>query len=339
MVKAFLDSQSLLPLELLAEKDFFETYDAKLEAVDSVTRELLVNEMSPLRSMVIREYGGAEGHLYTRDEREIMGKTYLNPDWYIKTCSHYPFIMSAMEKLQSGSLDREYNQVELNYTSVQGISLRSRCIIFLAVKSQVLAIKEAIKNHVSGDFYVTDLYQFFQAIVERTKFNTASAVFIQTTCGYVKPEYHSIFDYLLSEIVHDLEQLSCEAVIAATDKNLWVIDAPGTIAQQLAQSWSLCVWEIRNYTPSESRDKIIKNYLCFVLKLGFGPNEIFNEHLTRVVEGIDAWKNLFVKPLKEAFAQASQSERSILKNVLDKLDVGRGYVTAGKQWLEQELGL
>ncbi len=67
-----------------------------------------------------------------------------------------------MEALRSGKFDKRYNEVGRDYEADQGISSRSSCPIYLAVKTEVLAIKAALRDQVEDDFYVSDLSQIFK---------------------------------------------------------------------------------------------------------------------------------------------------------------------------------
>ena len=243
MVRALLRARSFLHLELLADVGFLKSLGNRFDAIDVVVRELLRAETSPLRSVVLWSCGGHEWHSYTAEEKTVVQKTFLNPEWYSEASAHYPLIMAAQEELLSGKLDVEYNQIGRNYEATQGISTRSHCIIFLAVKTHVLAIGEAIKRRVERDFYVTDLYQTFLAILERSRYQPD--MWESTSGNY---EHPTPYAYLLREIVNDLWNLSCEALQAATRKNSI------TLAQQLQM---VC----RTLEEREGRDHSVENAL------------------------------------------------------------------------------
>jgi hypothetical protein len=165
-------------------------------------RELL-RVASPLRSAVVKHYGGLENLDYTDAERELMEKTFLNPKWYLETRADYPLVISAIEELNSCKLDTEYNDVGRAYETSQGMSRRSQCPVYLAVKTIVLAIQAAIEQRAHGDFYVTDLLDMFRAVQGHSKFNKEIWEGDRSNREFPTP-----FAYLLYEIAGDLRDLS-----------------------------------------------------------------------------------------------------------------------------------
>src|SRR5262249_7334845 len=159
---------SLIHLELLSDTAFLEALENRFAAVDVVVRKLLRSEISPLRSAVVKTYGGLENAVYPEEERQLIQKTFQSPAWYVKANAHYPLVTSAVEELTSGRLDSEYNEIGRSYEASQGISRRSHCPVYLAVKTEVLAIETAIKQRGEDDLYVSDLSDVFRAILERS---------------------------------------------------------------------------------------------------------------------------------------------------------------------------
>jgi len=85
MVKALIDSHSLVHLELLSDRKFLDSLENRFGAVDVVVRELLRADVSPLRSAVVSRYGGLEHLPYSDSQRALMEKTFLNSAWYSRT--------------------------------------------------------------------------------------------------------------------------------------------------------------------------------------------------------------------------------------------------------------
>jgi hypothetical protein len=52
----------------------------------------------------------------------------------------------------------------------RGISRRAHCPVYLALKAEVLAIESALVKCVEKDFYVSDLWDIFRAVQERSVF-------------------------------------------------------------------------------------------------------------------------------------------------------------------------
>lgn len=339
MVAALVDSHSLVHLELLANMRFLKELENRHRVVDAVVRELLRSGVSPLRSAVVSRYGGLEHFTYRESERALIARTFQNPQWYFEANAHYPLTISSMETLRSGKLDIDYNGVGRDYEASQGISSRSRCPIYLAAKTEVLAIEAALEAQVDNDFYVSDLFQIFRAVKERSKYDGAA-----WKSALSNPEFPTPYAYLLHMIAADLNDLSCTAVQKSITSSTVELEGaqraqpPGEVAGALAQAWSICVWSIANskgQVSPEFRTAIIKGYLMFILELGWGPNEICN--CSGAVQGLGIWRDLFSLRLRSIFAGRDYLHWMPLQEALTSLDMGKTYVAEGYDWLEQEL--
>jgi hypothetical protein len=164
VVAALVESNSMVHLELLSNMEFVRSLDNRFGAVDVVVRQLLRTPESPLQSAVVKHYGGLENLEYTEAQRTLMEKTFLNPQWYMETRADYPLVILAIEELNSGKRDTDYNNVGRAYESRQGISARSQCPIYIAAKTIVLALDTAIEQRAEGDFYISDLHDIFHAV-------------------------------------------------------------------------------------------------------------------------------------------------------------------------------
>jgi hypothetical protein len=336
MVTALVGSNSLIHLELLADMRFLESLENRHGAVDAVVRELLRSARSPLRSAVVSTYGGLERLTYSVSERNLMERTFQNPEWYYEASAHYPLVISAVEALRSGKLDTEYNDIGRDYAASQGISRRSNCPIYLAVKTEVLAIESALEKGVENDFYVSDLFDVFNAVQERSTVNK-----IIWDDPRSNSEFPTPYAYLLYTITADLDHLSCEAVQSATSRSAsQKVAAPGRVAQALAQTWSFCVWSIADseqQVASEFRRYAIKQYLVFILQLGWEPSEVYFGPAAGNVEELDIWRDLFLSQLQNRFVGANQIQRAALQDAFESLDRGKRYVYEGYTWLEEKL--
>ena len=335
MVGKLVGSCSLIHLELLANMGFLSALDNRLGAVDTVVRVLLRADASPIRSAV----GGQEYLRYSDSERSLMEKTFQNPVWFSTAGAYYALVVAATEVLQKGELDIAYNKVDQNYMATQGVSSRSRCPIYLAAKTEVLAIEAALENKFTGTFYV-ELWHYFRTIQERSKFD--KAVWESSPGNWDTPTPYS---YLLNEINLDHRNLSCKALIKATSKSLPLrAEQPGNIAHWLARSWSFCIWKIARSEGQVSpglRDQIIREYLLFLLALNGKPSEIyahsFEENFEENIEGLQLWRDLFLKELKERAWPLASIERASLESALESLDTGKHFVSEGYDWLEGKL--
>lgn len=337
MVAALVDARSLIHLELLSDMAFLESLENRFAAVDVVVRKLLRSEVSPLRSAVVKTYGGLENAPYPDEERQLIESTFQRPAWYVKTYAHYPLVISAVEELRSGKLDSEYNDIGRDYEASQGISRRSQCPVYLAVKTEVLAIEAAIEERSEDDLYVSDLSDVFRAVLERSKYD--KGVWESDVSNW---EFPTPYAYLLYEIGSDFRDLSARAVQKATSESheSRLIQSPGRIAHDLARIWSSCVWSIADPMTEVSdkfRDAAIEDYVVFILQLGWAPSEIYHGHVN-TIKGLEAWQDLFLKELKRSFAGFAD-RRKVLGAVVESLDQGKRYVIEGYDWLCAELKL
>ena len=335
MVAALVDARSLIHLELLADMAFLEALDNRFPAVDAVTRKLLRSEVSPLRSAVVRVYGGLEHAPYPEEEQRLIESTFQKPDWYVKANAHYPLVISAVEVLRNGKLDSEYNDIGRDYEASQGMSRRSQCPVYLAAKTEVLAIRAAIKEQSEDDLYVSDLSDIFRAILERSRWD--KGVWESDVSNW---EFPTPYAYLLYEIGSDFRDLSAKAVQAATFKanGPRSIQSPSRIAHDLARMWSSCVWSIADPTTGVSdkfRKSTIKDYAVFILQLGWAPSEIYHHHVD-TIKGLEAWRDMFLKELKHFFAGFADRQW-VLRDAVQSLDQGKRYVMEGYDWLCAEL--
>jgi hypothetical protein len=335
MIAAIVGSGSLVHLELLADMRFLRSVDDRFGVVDEVVRELLRSDISPLRSLVVSRYGGLEHLTYTASEQDLVAKTFTKAEWYVDANAHYPLVISAVEALRSGRFDTEYNDIGRSYEADQGISARSHCPIYLAAKTEVIAIEAALEAKFEGDFYVSDLFDIFRAVQERSNFNRAV-----WEDGRSNSEFPTPYAYLLYEIHGDLWNLSAKALEASTlESGTPIAESPGRIARDLALTWSFCVWNIassEDQVSPEFRKYTIKQYLLFVLALGWGPSEIYLGSSRGHVAGLDTWRDLFLGQLRDRF-RGDASKRTVLREAMEDLDQGKRYVSDGYDWLENEL--
>jgi hypothetical protein len=335
MVNALVQSHSMVHLELLANMRFLESLENRFGAVDVVVRELLRCDSSPLLSAVVARCGGVEHLVYSDSERELMEKTFENPKWYVTASAHYPLIISAVEALRSGKLDNLYNGVGRDYEASQGISGRSSCPIYLAVKTEVLAIEAALGKRVEDDFYVSDLWQIFSAVLERSNFEENV-----WESPLSNREFPTPYAYLLYEISSDLRALSANALQSATANGKPpVADAPNRVARDLAQNWSFCIWHIadsQGRVSPEFRNDVIRQYLLFILELHGEPSEIYAGPIRIDTKDLVEWRDLFLSELRKRVAGSPRKVEAIRETFLS-LDRGKMYVFNGYAWLEGQL--
>jgi len=336
MVRALVDSHSLVHLELLSHIPFLASLENRFGAVDSVVRELLLSDASPLRSAVVSVYGGLERLTYSNSQRALFERTFQNPRWYLEAQAHYPLVISAVEALRSGEFDTAYNDLGRDYEADQGVSSRARCPVYLAMKTEVLAIKAGIRDGSDEDFYVTDLWDIFRHVHERSKFDES---IWESSLG--NWEFPTPYAYLLYEIVGDIDDLSGQAVQkAAHGSQGGLATKPGRLARDLAMTWSFCTWCVatsENEVSSQFRSYLIKRNLLFILALGWGVSEICDTPGGGHVGGLDAWRDLFLSELQERFRPMDGRGGAALREAFESLDLGKLFVFHGHEWLGEKL--
>jgi hypothetical protein len=335
MVAALIGSHSLVHLELLSHLPFLNSLRDRFGPVDVVTRELLRSEVSPLRSAVVSHYGGWEHHPYSESEKALVEATFQNPEWYVAASAHYPLVIYSVEMLRNGKLDSAYNEVGRDYEATQGISGRVRCPVYLATKTEVLAIDSALREGVEEDFYVTDLWNIFTSVQERSEF-----VEHIWQSPLANDEHPTPYAYLLYELSSDLEDLSSTALETATNRSpRSKVEAPGQVARALAKTWALCVWSIsdsRGQVSVPFRNQIIRRYLIFILALGWEASEIYHGPRDHDPERLEVWRDLFLEELRRHVHDGS-IRLDVLRDAFESLDTGKVFVSEGYDWLEEKL--
>jgi hypothetical protein len=336
MVKALSDSHSFVHLELLADLKLLDSLENRHGAIGAVVRELLRSEASPLRSAVLDRYGGLEHNVHSAEHRALIEKTFQNPEWYFQSSAHYPLVISAMEALRSGKLDAEYNSSGRDYEARQGTSRRANCPIYLAAGAEALAIEAALEQRVERDFYSTDLFQIFVAVQEKSSFDEKVWSDPRNNGEFPTP-----FAYLLHTITSHLEDLSRLAIRQATSSESSIEDgAPGDAAEQIVRSWSVCVWSIADSVHEVSPDfrlSIIRQYLVFMLQLGWEISEVYLSPIPSNVEDLDAWRDLFLAKLRSMLHPSDHVRWYALQEAVESLDHGKRYVSGGYEWLQNSL--
>jgi hypothetical protein len=350
LVRAMVDARSLIHLELLADEGFLESLENRLSVVDVVVRALVEARHSPIRSAVIRQYGGDEGHIPDPGSVRLFESTFGNPSWYLSTRADYPLLMGALEALRSGGLDAAYNSKTEHYTASQGISSRSRCVVNLAEKAHVLALSAAIEGHADGDFYVSDLLNIFSEILDRSQ--------VRPDIWQSPPEAPTPYAWLLKEILADLYNLSRQVLRSCYSE---ISDSPSEagrllareriierriapvprIARDLAMVWSFCVLELARADEGNVsawfRRSWVRRYFDFLLQLRHAPHEAFDATGDQVV-GLDEWDNVFVGAFRGFLHSSNEELRGRIREAIDSLDRGKGWVR-NLDTFKRELGI
>lgn len=336
VVRQLLASHSVLHLELLARDPFLESLENRLLAVEVVVREMLEAPARLFQAAVVSQYGGIEHLGYTEQDRRLIATTFENPKWYCYTNAHYPLIITAVNKIESGTLDDRYNTTDENYIANQGVSRRATCPIYLATKLEVLAIEAAIKAGHSGDLYVSDLFQLLQRILGHSKFDPSAL-----TASDGKRIARTPYSYLAEEVLRDFGDLARLAVKASVDRQEVTPDdaAPNPNDQILVRMWSFSIWEImkqRDRSDPRIVSESVESYLTFMFALGWQPSELVYLSGQRI-QSLKSWRDQFAKELRARLKSPRREHIETVKAVLKELDLGKPFIADGYEWLRTEL--
>lgn len=338
LITAFFNAGSPFHLELLADNAFRAGAPNRFRESDLVMRELLKNEHSPLRSVINAQTSADEHHQASPAGERLIEGTFQNPSWYTETRADYGLIVTAIEELNSGKYDEEYNKNGRLYKATQGRSRRATCSIYHSEKAQVLGITSAINNQFEADLYSSNFFQLFDAITEHSRYDETI-----WESDLSNREHPTPYAYLLYTISHDLEQLVELAINAGTSRTVaqWTITPPGQVAEQLIGTWSFCIWIIahsENKVGDRFRDDLIEAYLVFILQLGWAPQDIYHQNPSGTIAGLQEWLDLLTNKIRERFG-GRQKEEDLLATIISKLDIGKQYVQKGRSWLVQHIGI
>jgi len=281
-VRHLVSARNWIHLELFSKNELIEKLTDRFKVTNNIMREFVTARTSPLHLEIVSEYGGREHTHSTKEDRELVDKTLKDPEWYMKVRIDYPLIVFAVEELSSGKFDKLYNQKDENYSASQGESTRLKCPIYLALKTHVLMLKEAIKIEGEDDYYVSDLFDLFRNVYDHSKYDKDIWENIDTHLEPPTP-----FVYLMRGILGDFESL-CEESFNQGKR------PPGPIGSILIAMWSL---SISNFTYGEGKvsDKFklecIGEYLSYTMKM----MELYERAKEEIKENCKLWRDQLVK--------------------------------------------
>jgi hypothetical protein len=335
MVKRLMESHSSIHLELLAHRPILEALENRLLAVEVVVREMISVGASPLQSAVVWRYKGIEHLQFTDAEKKVIDATFQDPNWYHDANAHYSLTITAINRIQSGELDDAYNKADENYVSDQGVARRATCPIYLAIKTEVLAIEAAIRAGIEKDFYVSDLFDILRNIFQRSNYYPTS-----TATAGVQADY-TPYSYLLEVITSDLESLSELAAQQSVKNNSAAPEeaSPGRVGGDLLRMWSFCIWWILReggkFDPVLRR-RIVERYFGFLFALGWRSSEVLLG-TAQSVNNLNHWRDALLTELRQHLASPTQELVNVLKEVFYFLDTGKPFISDGYAWLKTQI--
>lgn len=336
LVHQMISSHSFIHLELLAQRTFLESLENLLQAVETVVSEILVAETSPLQAAVVKRFGGIENLQYTEAEQELFKSTFENPHWYHDTNAHYPLIITAINKIESGQLDGSYNQADENYVATQGVSKRATCPLYLAIKTEVIAIGAAVDQSEEQDFYISDLWQILMKIYSHTEYDP---LLMHGGGGLFVP--HTPFTYLLNEIASDFENLTRDAVEMSVQRNNAMPEdsAPTMTGETLVRMWCLSIWELMSEPDrinAAHLDQIVERYFRFMFALGWQTTEVVYTAGQSIAD-LNAWRDLLFEEFEDCTRRSKNEHFKVLHRVFGSLDWGKPFISDGYDWLTTKL--
>jgi hypothetical protein len=289
--------------------------------------------VSPLQSAVVERYGGIEHLQYRDSERALIADTFGNPHWYHDANAHYPLIITAINRIESGELDALYNQPDENYVATQGVSKRATCPLYLAIKTEVIAIGSAVDEGVEEDFYISDLWQILMKIYSHSNYDAALA-----NGGLYAP--HTPYTYLMDEIASDFEALTERAVQMSVQRNQGTPEdsKPSMTGVTLVKMWCLSIWELMsepNRINPDHLDQIVERYFRFMFALGWQTSEVL--YVGQSVSSLNAWRDIFLEELEDCVRSPKQQHFTALHRVFNTLDWGKPFISDGYDWLQTKL--
>lgn len=333
LVQFMVTSHSFIHLELLSQPLFLQSLENRLVAVENVIRELLLAQSSPLQSAVVARFGGNEHLQYSGDERNLIEATFENPSWYHDSNAHYPLIITAINRIESGELNAPYNLPDESYIAHQGVSKRSTCPLYLAIKTEVIALEAAVKAKDERDFYISDLWQILMKIYEHTTWDS----------NVVNPplfgEPTTPYSYLLNEIASDFEQLTEKAVQLSINRTSPTASKPDTTGKTLVKFWCLSIWELMSEANSldpNLLDRIVERYFRFMFALGWETTEVLYT-TGQAVPTLNEWRDVLFEEFNERLSSAKQEHVTVLHRVFENLDFGKTFISDGYDWLQTKL--
>jgi len=329
-VKRMVDAHKWIHLRLFSNKEIVEKLPNRYRVTDNIIRQYVGANNTPLQSAIAKDYGGSEYLCPTEEEWILIEKTFQNPEWYMSVRIDKALtVLACCEVIASKMLDKPYNQNDEWYIANQGESTRLRCPVYLAIKTHVIMLKKVIKKEVETgeekDYYTSDLWNLFQSVCEHSKYDKNVWENIDANSEYPTP-----FAYLMDEILSDLKYL-CRDSFKQGDHPL------GRIEDNLIRTWATCVANLgfsKNKVSNTFKYNCIGYYLSYVLKM---------KKAYEVAEGerklnIKQWLDLLVEQLNK-FSGGNESLREVLFQSMNKLDMGKRYISDYHEWLRGELEL
>ncbi len=333
-VHSLVSARSWLHLELLTNDAMLKILPNYRQAVDRTIRELLVATTSPLRTSALLNEGGDENLHCRTEELSLIEQTFRNPKWFHKYRVNSPLVIFAHEIISSGKLDDAYNRVDSLYNRHQGVSPRSRCPVFLAIKTIAHALRASIQKNsgTSEDTHrdALSLLQIFRAILEHSKYLKETW---DEPLG--KGDYSTPFGFLLAVIIADFYSI-CEG---AWSESNYGKGPPPEILSPVIRMWASCEIgisrDVKSVSPQFQQDSLGRLLEATLVR----------RHHERCSDEVDhtataAWTTVYLDNIRDALKNNLPDSRSEVVQAVDGLDFCIAHnQKENRDWLCKELGL
>jgi hypothetical protein len=206
--------------------------------------------------------------------------------------------------------------------------------LYLAIKTEVIAIDSAVDQGVEEDFYISDLWQILMKIYGHSKYDDALA-----KDGLYAP--YTSYTYLMNEIASDFESLTRRAVEMSARRNQGIPEdsKPSMTGATLVRMWCLSIWYLMsepNRINPDHLDQIVERYFRFMFALGWQTTEVLY-NAGQSVPSLNTWRDLFLKEFKDCVNHPKQEHFTVLHRVFGSLDWGKPFISDGYDWLKTKL--
>ena len=324
-IEAMVRASSWLHLDLLKK------LPNHCRAVDRTFRALLASEDSLLRTAALVGEGGDETLRPTKEDDALIKRTLENPEWFHRCRAGRPLVITVCHMIESASLNEAYNRADALYGARQGITPRSKCPVFLSIKTIAHALKASIEHNscTTEDTHqdAADLWWIFRAILEHSVYSKETW---DETFGY--GEYPTPFGFLLAEILRDYYDICADA----WHRSHYGKNPPPDILAPVVRMWANCVMLFTEDKEQHVSAKFRGSEACRLLDMTLQQRQ--TEIHTEGDRGAAAvWTELFVERIKEEMTPWLPASRRYLGKVLDGMDWAKDYIGDNRDWLRQQL--
>ncbi len=327
-IYAMAKAQTWIHLKLFSDENIVNVLPDPGKITDSIMRSLLNEPSSPLSKAVYRSYGGYEHSNISEEEWGLIGNTLHNPKWYMNVRADYPLLMAVFEFIDSGHHDEEYNRKDELYIASQGVSSRSRCPVFLTIKTHVLMLDKAIENDPSQDidYYVSDILQLFILICNHSRYD--EKIWRNEFGDF---GYPTRFAFLLKSILNDF-LLLCEKGFSQVNRHY------GSLGESLVAMWFESIIHL-----IESQGKVSDHFkeeaMIFYVDLSLKARE---QYVTSEEEELKSirkdWSELFASTMKNRIS-TNGALRDTVNTALSKMPSRNYYTNKHHGWFRSSLSL